>query len=215
MKKAIALSILLTVASTSVVAASPSLAQTVPIIGGSFNIGFSFKGFGQVGQTTISSNVLLTSIGTVSINSDGFNGNLSTRFNSLPIAASSILTFVNIFDIIDSTFFIFEGTTNGISPNGAFTNAPTTINSINERITFSPTPTLLGINIPVTSGSITLNTLDTLRVSSNLSIANSVLSGDFSNRLKDDGQKSRDNEVSDDFSQSAFIDSRIAYLQDK
>ncbi len=208
MKKAIALFILLTVASTSVVAASPSLAQTVPIIGGSLNINFN-----RLGQT-ISSNVLLTSIGTVSINSDGFNGNLNTRSSSSPIAASSILTFVDVLDIITFRTVVFEGTTNGISPNGAFTNAPTTINSINERITLSRRD----INIPVTSGSITLNTLntlDTLRVSSNLSIANSVLSGDFSNRLKDDGQKSRNNEVSDDFSQSAFIDSRIAYLQDK
>lgn len=209
MKKAIALSILLTVASTSVVAASPSLAQTVPIIGGSLNINAN-----RLGQPTISSNVLLTSIGTVSINSDGFNGNLNTRSSSSPIAASSILTFVDLLDIITFRTVVFEGTTNGISPNGAFTNAPTTINSINERITLSRRD----INIPVTSGSITLNTLntlDTLRVSSNLSIANSVLSGDFSNRLKDDGQKSRNNEVSDDFSQSAFIDSRIAYLQDK
>ncbi len=207
MKKAIALSILLTVASTTVVAVSPSLAQTVPIIGGSFSIGLNGK------QPTISSNVLLTSIGTVSINSDGFNGNLTIFPASLPIAASvvSIPKNLNLLNLKSlPTTFVFVGTTNGISPNGAFTNAPTTINSINEKLSLSGQFT--AVNFPVTSGSITFNTL---RVSPNLFVVNSTLNGDFSNRLKDDGQKSRDNEVGNDFSQSAFVDSRIGYLQNQ
>jgi hypothetical protein len=79
----------------------------------------------------------------------------------------------------------FVGTSSGTSPNGSFTNTPTTFVTINAARTFVTN----GVSFPITSGTIALTlpasesaSGNFLPVTSNLQIANSTLpSSDKSN----------------------------------
>ncbi len=203
MKKAIALSILLTVASTTVVAVSPSLSQTVSIVSGTISIPR-----GTSGSALITTSTLLTSIGAVTINSDGLNGTVTNTNTgnsganfSLKVSESSVkLTSLQYSQNGNSLTFV--GTTNGTSSNGSFTNAPTTINSSGNSVIKNNSGSPTRFVFTITSGNIAFNTL---RVSSDLVIANSVLNGNFSNPLKDDGR----NVNSDDFRNTSLV-SRFA-----
>ncbi|MFM7602776.1 MAG: hypothetical protein ACKO7R_16525, partial [Pseudanabaena sp.] len=144
MKKLIAMSVLLGATSISLLSATPSSAQTVPIISGTLNTINGNPGY----ITSLTSSSFLTPIGIVNINSDGFNGTLSNNItdpdstansSSAPVTGSVLGTTTPpnpdgagmfVLWLPNVNDFTFTGTTNGSSPNGSFTNAPTTINGV-------------------------------------------------------------------------------------
>ncbi|WP_434687431.1 hypothetical protein [Pseudanabaena minima] len=159
MKKFVTLSVLLSAVSTGMLSAAPSSAQTVPIISGTVNLNL------DNGSTilNLSSSTVLTPIGSVSIDADGFNGDLTNSSISITDAVTSSVP-SNVSNVGNNLLIdwyyggpnplIFVGTTNGTGPNGTFTNAPTTIN-FSADITESTA--VAGIfPAPVSGGSITL-----------------------------------------------------------
>ncbi|WP_434687434.1 hypothetical protein [Pseudanabaena minima] len=162
MKKFVTLSVLLSAVSAGMLSAAPSSAQTVPIISGTVNL--NLDSFSTI--LNLSSSTVLTPIGSVSINADGFNGDLTSSVLSITDAVTSSVPSnvsnegnnLNInWDYSSNNGpnpLIFVGTTNGTGPNGTFTNAPTTIN-FSAEITRSTA--VAGIfPAPVSGGSITL-----------------------------------------------------------
>jgi hypothetical protein len=168
MKKIIALSALF--GTSTILFASPNFAQTVtvPIIGG--NIGINGQITSPVGFAPISFapsiTTVLTPIGTVSISS--FDGNISANSQfgngSFQVVNSAIINPIDYPLFINGsepgfvpTTFVFTGITNGTAPApyGAFTNAPTTINSTFSITIFGPSAPIQ-VSVPITSGSITL-----------------------------------------------------------
>jgi len=221
MKKLIAMSVLLGATSISLLSATPSSAQTVSIIGGTVNMNLDH------GSTilNLSSSTVLTPIGTVNINADGFNGNLTNT--SLSITDKLMISVPSNYMIaVDWSYttnngsnqFQFVGTTNGTSPNGTFTNAPTTIN-FSAAITNSTA--VAGIfAAPVSSGSITLPTppppvvvvptcTDCLIVRPDILISNSTFPS------PDSQEPEYRQEYKNDFSTSSFSGGRILALEDK
>jgi hypothetical protein len=124
MKKLFALSALLSVASATVLSVNSASAQTVPIVSG--NIGLTLTN-----MSTVTLSNVVTSIGVVSITANSLNGNLT-------YSASNIMNFTSIltssvsnnnlgcFNMSTDNNFTFVGTSSGTSPNGSFTNTPTT-----------------------------------------------------------------------------------------
>jgi len=168
MKKIIALSALF--GTSTILFASPNFAQTVtvPIIGG--NIGINGQIASPVGFAPISFapsiTTVLTPIGTVSISS--FDGNISANSQfgngSFQVVNSAIINPIDYPLFINGsepgfvpTTFVFTGITNGTAPApyGAFTNAPTTINSTFSTTIFGPSAPIQ-VSVPITGGSITL-----------------------------------------------------------
>ncbi|MFM7600636.1 MAG: hypothetical protein ACKO7R_05480, partial [Pseudanabaena sp.] len=177
----------------------------------------------------LSSSTVLTPIGTVNINAVGFNGNLTNTSLSItniliasvpnpftipgkmPLAVDWLYTAIN-----GSNQFQFVGTTNGTSPNGTFTNAPTTIN-FSAAITSSTA--VAGIfAAPVSSGSITLpappppvvpTCTDCLIVRPDILISNSTFPS------PDSQEPEYRQEYKNDFSTSSFSGGRILALEDK
>lgn len=235
MKRLFALSFLLSATST-LLAANPSFAQTVPIISGTLNTVNANPGY----ITSLTSSTFLTSIGTVTINSDGFNGTLTNTISndnndSSGLVTSSALGTTNppnnsgagmfVLWQDNRNFFVFTGTTNGTSPNGAFTNASTTINA--------DYPTA-GNRLPaytfrITGGSITLpappppvvvvppvvvppvvTCTDCLNVIPDLRISNSTFLSPASQQPEYSQEYSRNN-----FSTSSFDGGRVLGLENK
>jgi hypothetical protein len=232
MKELIALSLLFGATSGAFWADSPSSAQTVPIIGGTLNTINTGKIFKF--PTSLTSSTLLTPLGIVTVNSNGFNGSLSNTFTLPIIGKNTVSSKVTSSAISDSNPFgagilvigvfkvtnslVFTGTTNGTSPNGAFTDAPTTINA-RIRISGFPIPTPSTYAATVTGGSITLpvpvvvpapiTCTGCLIVRPNLLVSNATL-------LSSDLQESEyRQEYTEDFSTSHFRDSRVLSLEDK
>ena len=230
MKKLVALSFLLSATST-LLAANPSFAQTVSIISGTLNTVNANPGY----ITRLTSSTFLTPIGAVSINSNGFNGNLTNTISnsSLSSSASVIGSVLGtptpvgfnfgagmfVLWTNNRNFFVFTGTTNGTSPNGAFTNASTTINADLPTVgRAQPTYALR-----ITGGSITLpappppvvvvpppvTCTDCLIVRPDLRIANSTF-------LSPDSQEPEyRQEYRNNFSTSSFEGGRILGLENK
>jgi len=228
------ISLILVIAASIFAVALPSSAQTVPILSGTIRtVNVSTGGY----ITGLQSSTFLTPLGTVSIGSNGFNGTLTNTIlppdaassSSAPITSSILGTptpdvrrttppsmFVRWLN--NDNFFVFTGTTNGTSPNGAFTNAPTTINAdlpISGRLpTFAlritggsiklptPPPPVVVVPPPVTC-------TDCLIVRPDLRIANSIF-------LSPDSQEPEyRQEYKNDFSASSFRGGRILGLEDK
>lgn len=236
MKKLIVLSLLFSATSGAFLAESPSFAQTVPIISGTLNT-VNTGGFFKF-PTSLTSSTLLTPLGIVTVNSNGFNGSLSNTF-TLPIIGTNTFSskvtssaisdsnplgsgilVIGIFKVTNS--LVFTGTTNGTSPNGSFTDAPTTINA-RIRISGFPIPTPSTYAATVTGGSITLPTpvvpapvvpapitcTGCLIVRPDLLISNSTLV--YSDLQEPEYRQ----EYKDDFSTSHFRESRVLALEDK
>ncbi len=213
MKKIIALSLLLGITGSSILAADPSFAQTVTvqIVGGVLNVGYD----GIAILRDFQNSTVLTPLGSVSINA--FNGNLA-RVGGLTstVTASKFFMLDLGFSNNPTSTLQFNGTTDGTSPTGAFTNAPTTITSTFVRDSFSPngfSPIVFGATT-VTGGSITLpappvTCTDCLIVRPDLLIANSTF-------LSPDSQEPEyRQEYKNDFSASSFRGGRILGLEDK
>jgi len=223
MKKLISMSVLLGAVSAGMLSAAPSSAQTVvPIIGGTLNV--RYDGIALIDR--LGSSTLLTPIGTVSINNNGFNGNLtSNTVNTTAFTGSSGFLFDFTLVSNATSTLQFTGTTDGIAPiTGAFTNAPTTINSTFTSANFATPgvyPSLIGGTI--TGGSITLPAPPPVVVvlppvtcegclivrPEDLLIANSTF-------LSPDSQEPEyRQEYKNDFSASSFSGGRILALEDK
>jgi hypothetical protein len=238
MKRLIALPLLLSATtSAAFLLAAPSFAQTVPIIGGNLNT-VNTGGFFVKFPTSLTSSTLLTPLGIVTVNSNGFNGSLANTFTLPIIGTNTVSSTVTSSAISDSNPFgsgifvvgafavtnslVFTGTTNGTSPNGAFINAPTTINARIRIPGISlPSPSTYAAN--VTGGSITLpapvvpapvvpapiTCTSCLIPPPNLPIANLSLA--YSNlQIPEYRQENKD-----DFSTSHFRGSRVLSLDDK
>lgn len=231
MKRLFALSFLLSATSTFL-SANPSFAQTVPITSGTLNTVNANPGY----ITSLTSSTFLTPLGTVTINSDGFNGTLANTVSIATLSSSASVTSsvlgtptplgipipfgagMFVLWTNNSNFFVFTGTTNGTSPNGAFTNASTTINADLPTVGGSQ-PTYA---LRITGGSITLPAppppvvvvpppacTDCLIVRPDLLIANSTF-------LSPDSQEPEyPQEYKNDFSTSSFEGGRILGLEDK
>lgn len=206
------MSALIGATTASMLSASTLSAQTfppIPIVSGAINL--NLDSLSTI--LNLESSTVLTPIGAVRIDANGFNGTLTNR--SLPpdwivppintftkSKPDNIITpksYVDWFTTVTqgSNQFLFVGTTNGISPIGTFTNAPTTIN-------FSAAITNLtavaGIfPAPVSGGSIELPGLvnDSTLASSNIS--------------KPEFQQ----EYRNDFNSSSFVGGRVLGLEDK
>jgi hypothetical protein len=233
MKRFIALSLSLSATtSAAFLVAAPSFAQTVPIISGNLNT-VNTGGFFVKFPTSLTSSTLLTPLGIVTVNSNGFNGSLANTFTLPIIGTNTVSSTVISSAISDSNPFgsgifvvgafavtnslVFTGTTNGTSPNGAFINAPTTINARIRIPGISlPSPSTYAAN--VTGGSITLpapvvpapiTCTSCLIPPPNLPIANLSLA--YSNlQIPEYRQENKD-----DFSTSHFVRSRVLSLDDK
>ena len=217
MKKLIAMSVLLGAVSAGMLSAAPSSAQTVvPIIGGTLNVGYD--GLALIDR--LGSSTLLTPIGTVSINNNGFNGNLtSNTANTTDFTGSSGFLLDFDLDSNATSTLQFTGTTDGIAPiTGAFTNAPTTINSTFTRANF-PTPgvypSLIGATT-ITGGSITLPAPPPVTCEGCLTVRPEDLLIANSTFLSPDSQEPEyRQEYKNDFSASSFRGGRILGLEDK
>jgi hypothetical protein len=204
MKKLIAMSVLLGAVSIPMLAA-PSSAQTmIPIIGG--NLGLKVNNGGLPAPIEMRASTFLTPLGTVSINQ--FNGIAQNTtfpaFGNRPVNANIISGYFNFLPFEN---FRFIGTTNGsvaFSPTFNFNNAPTVINASN----ISAPAGISIINVPITSGSITL-TLPVLQISNSLSIAYSTLPS------TDKKETEYQQEYRNDFHSSSFEGGRILGLEDK
>ncbi len=237
MKKIIALSVLLGTAIAGALSPTASFAQTVNIISGTLNTINANPGY----PTSLTTSTFLTTLGIVNVNSNGFNGTLTntiTAFgiDSAPITSSVVGTATSPFfgqnpglSVLwadNSNFLVFTGTTDGTSPNGAFTNAPTTINAdlptvigfqptyafriTGGSITFpAPPPPVVVVPPPVVVVPPPVTCTDCLIVRPDLLISNSTL-------LSLDSQEPEyRQEYKNDFSASSFAGGRILGLEDK
>jgi hypothetical protein len=222
MKKFVALSVLLGAVSAGMLSVAPSSAQTVPIISGTVNLNLD----GGSSIVNLTSSTVLTPIGSVSINADGFNGDLTnTGTTDTDVLSSSVPSNVGTVYVNwaysgsnGSNPFTFDGTTNGTGPNGTFTNAPTTINFSSDL-----TSGVAGIfAAPVSGGSITLpeppvvvvtpveTCTDCLNVIPDLRISNSTFLSPASQQPEYSQEYSRNN-----FSTSSFDGGRVLGLENK
>ncbi|NMF56455.1 hypothetical protein [Pseudanabaena yagii] len=221
MKKLIAMSALLSAATATLLSAlpSPSFGQTVtlPIIAsGTIAVQGSYDGFSYFDYSSFANTTVLTSIGAVNISA--FNG--QAEFSRPPSSPTSVnVTSSNItFSSGHSAHFhtntvysmVFTGTTDGSSPNGAFTNALTTLNATLPST--SSFASLTSVNLNITGGSITLpvvSSSDYLPVSDKLHIAYSSLPS------SDQNEPEYQQEYRNDFHSSSFEGGRILGLEDK
>jgi hypothetical protein len=215
MKKIIALSLLLGITGSTILAVQPSFAQTVtvPISGGVLNVGYD----GLAVLRNFQNSTVLTPLGSVSINA--FNGNL-TRVGGVngAVTASNFNLFDFGFDTDPTSTLQFNGTTDGTSPTGAFTNTPTTITSTFVRANFpagGPYPDVFGATT-VTGGSITLPAPPPVTCEGCLIVRPEDLLIANSTFLSPDSQEPEyRQEYKNDFSASSFRGGRILGLEDK
>lgn len=217
MQKSFILSVLIGTTSLSFLSATASSAQTIPVISGTVNLVVTTVSSCNSCFSGFTTSNLLTPLGIVNINSDGFNGILKPltpdTFNptTVSVTASQLASVGKILE--DGTIlFNFVGTTNGTSTSGQFINATTNINFsvlTTGYSGFDPTPSTGIYAATVTNGSITLPPTDSLQIRPDLIISYSVLQSPDSLR-SEYRQK-----YSQDFSISSFNGGRILELEDK
>ena len=152
----------------------PIISGTISITGTNTNIGCTFGCAFQ--PQSLSGATVLTSLGIVNISA--FNGSVSSpkpddaQVLAGTVSSSNITLAQNSYQYLlsDQLFtgqgliqsLVFTGNTDGTAqfvPNGVFTNAPTTISASFKVGALPNIGSVITVNIPITSGNITLPSL--------------------------------------------------------